>query len=162
MRKIVFIVGQGGSGKTTLVNYFKKHPVDNWLFFDFDKGAEIKPRTKNLSKLRPWVEKQRQFWLKEVRLKKYGEINICLFGVGLFPWKIGFPKDIHFAYLSCDQDSRKERLIKRGDPHIWEAYQKDVREIVKRLDEMGAKRFETGNCSVEESAKTIQDWLLSL
>ncbi len=161
-RKIVFIIGQGGVGKTTLVNYFRKHPVENWLFFDFDKGIKVKPHTKDLSKLKPWVDKQRQYWLKEVYSKKYGDKNIVLFGVGLFPWKVGFPKDISFAYLNCNQKSRKERLIERGDPHIWYAYQKDVQEIVKRLDGYGAKCFETGSCSVEETAKAIRGWLRAL
>lgn len=162
MGKIVFIIGQSGSGKTTLVNYFNEHPIDDWVFFDFDKGAEKKPETKDLAKLQPWVEKQRQFWLKEVRDKKYNDKNIVLFGVGLFPWKVGFPKDIHFAYLSCDQNARKDRLISRGDPHLWRAYQKDVSDIVKKLDECGAKCFETGTCSVEESANNISNWILSL
>lgn len=31
-QKIVFIVSQGGSDKTTLVNYFNKHPVKKGYF----------------------------------------------------------------------------------------------------------------------------------
>ena len=38
MRKIAFIVGQSGSGKTALVNYFNRHPAKHWNFFDFDIG----------------------------------------------------------------------------------------------------------------------------
>lgn len=162
MSKIAFIVGQGGSGKTTLVNYLNNNPVGGWLFFDFDKGDVIKPHTKDLIKLQPWVEAQRNFWLKEVRSPKYKNKNIALFGVGLFPWKVGDPKDISFAYLECNQDSRKDRLIKRGDPHIWEAYQKDITTIVNRLDEYGAKKFDTENNTIEESATQIKNWLENL
>lgn len=162
MRKIAFIVGQGGSGKTTLVNYFKEHPVNGWLFFDFDNGAKVKPHTKDLSLLKPWVEQQRDFWLKEVRSPKYGDKNVALFGVGLFPWKINNPEGIHFAYLSVDQTLRKDRLYKRGDPNLWEAYQKDITSIVERLDELGAKKIENSNRPIEETAEEIKGWLLSL
>lgn len=162
MRKIAFIVGQGGAGKTTLVNYFHEHPVENWLFFDFDEGAKIKPDTKDLEHLGQWVDKQRNYWIKEVRSPKYGSDNICLFGVGMFPWKVGDIDGISFGYLFLDQNLRKDRLIKRGDSHLWEAYQKDVSRIVKRLDEMGAKKFDNSNRPIEETAKEIKDWLEKL
>lgn len=162
MRKIVFIVGQGGSGKTILVNYFHKHPVENWLFFDFDEGAKVKPDTKDLGLLAKWVDKQRNYWMKEVRSLKYGDKNICLFGVGMFPWKVGNTENVSFGYLSLDQDLRKKRLLQRGDPHLWEAYQKDISDIVRRLDEMGAKKIDNSNRPVSETAKEIKDWLKTL
>ena len=163
MRKIVFIVGQGGSGKTTLVSYFQKHLVKNWLFFDFDNGVKVKPHTKNLKLLGEWVDKQRNYWLKEVRSLKYGNKNICLFGVGLFPWKVGdLKKDAYFGYLSLDQDTRKQRLDERGDPHLWAAYQKDISDIVKKLDQAGAKRIDNTNRPIKETAQEIKNWLESL
>lgn len=159
---IVFISGQGGSGKTTLVKYFAEHPIDNWLFFDFDEGAVIKPDTTNMEELAVWVKSQREHWLEEVRLPKYKDKDICLFGVGLFPWKVGHPDDVVYAYLSVDQNLRKDRLIDRGDPHLWEAYQKDIGDIVRRLDEAGAKKFDNSNRPVEETAKEIKEWLENL
>lgn len=156
---IVFISGQGGSGKTTLVKYFKENPVENWLFFDFDEGAVEKPDTTDMEKLAVWVSAQREYWLKEVRNKKYSGKNICLFGVGLFPWKVGYPDDVKYAYLAVDQDLRKDRLISRGDPHLWEAYQKDISDIVRKLDDAGAKRIENSHRPIEETAHEIRDWL---
>ncbi len=159
---IVFISGQGGSGKTTLVKYFENNPVDNWLFFDFDEGAVEKPDTTDMEKLAVWVKAQRENWLKEVRSEKYAGKNICLFGVGLFPWKVGFPDDVKYAYLSVDQNLRKDRLIDRGDPHLYEAYQKDINDIVKRLDEAGAKKFDNSNRPIDQTAEEIKDWLNKL
>jgi dephospho-CoA kinase len=162
MGKIVFISGQGGTGKTTLVKYFEINPIDNWLFFDFDEGAVQKPNTTDMEKLAVWVKSQREHWLKEVRLPKYKDKNICLFGVGLFPWKVGHPDDVIYAYLSVDQNLRKDRLIDRGDPHLYEAYQKDITDIVQKLDEVGAKKFDNSNHPIEETAKEIKGWLESL
>jgi len=159
---IVFIIGQGGTGKTTLVNYFNEHPINNWLFFDFDEGAIKKSDTKDMEELAVWVGRQREYWLKEIRNPKYRDQNICLFGVGLFPWKVGNPNDVKFAYLSVDQNLRKDRLIDRGDPHLWEAYQKDIDEIVKKLDEAGAKKIDNSDRPIEETASEIKDWLEEL
>ena len=66
MRKIVFIIGQGGTGKTTLVQYFKNHPIKDWVFLDFDEGAITKPDTTDMDKLSIWVKEQREQWLKDV------------------------------------------------------------------------------------------------
>ena len=107
-------------------------------------------------------QQTKEFWLKELQLEKYQNINIVLFGVGLFPWQIDFPEDIHFAYLKCDQSARKERLFDRGGSHLWDTHKKDVQDVANRLDNMGAKCFETGNCSVEESADNIKKWILTL
>lgn len=162
MKKIVFIVGQGGSGKTTLVNYFRNHPVNDWVFFDFDNGAIKKPDSKDSVKLKKWAEKQREHWIEDLKSEKYQNQNIVLFGINLFPWKVGSSKNIHFAYLVCGQESRKDRLEKRGDRHLWDQHHKDVSDIVCKLNEYGAKPLETGSCSVEESAQNIKNWLLSL
>lgn len=161
-RKIAFITGQGGAGKTTLVRYFEKHPVKNWYIFDFDEGAVNKPDTKHLNILSGWVDKQREYWIKEVLSPKYGNKNICVFNVGLFPWKVGDIKNVSFAYLSLNQEERKRRLINRGDPHLWEAYNKDVSNIVKRLDEAGAVKFDCDNKTTDEIADEIKNWLISL
>jgi hypothetical protein len=131
-------------------------------FFDFDKGMVEKPHTIDLEILAPWVSKQRKYWLKEVRNPKYCDKNICLFGVGLFPWKVGDPDDIAFAYISLDQDERKKHLNERGDPHIWHAYNKDIREIVKKLDDGGVKKFDYNNKTVEQMAAEIRTWLESI
>ena len=101
----------------------------------------------------------REHWLKEVRSPKYEDKNICLFGVGLFPWKVGFPDDVIYAYLSVDQNLRKDRLIDRGDPHLYQAYQKDITEIVRKLDEAGAKKIDNSNRPIEQTAREIKDWL---
>lgn len=162
INKIAFIIGQSGSGKTTLVDYFEKNQVEGWIFFDFDKGAIPKPEKDDIETLAPWVKAQREYWLKEVRNEKYKNQNVCLMGVGLFPWKVGEPDDISFAYLTCNQEARKKRLINRGDPHLFEAYQKDITEIEKRLDDARAKKFDNSNCTVEQNADDVKNWLLSL
>lgn len=160
MRKIVFIAGQGGAGKTTLVNYFQKNPIKGWLFFDFDEGKCKKPQ--DLSKIKEWIKKQREFWLKEVFEEKYGKNNIVVFGVGLFSWELNLPNNVYFAYLSCEPEIRRKRLITRGTPDMWEPNKPSIDEKVKRLNQEGAKRFDTSSCSIEETVKEIKEWLTTI
>ena len=60
------------------------------------------------------------------------------------------------------RSTRRDRLIERGDPHLFEAYQKNITEIECKLDEAGAKKFDNSNRPVEETAEEIEDWLRSL
>lgn len=149
-------------GKSTLVRYFNENPIKDWTCLDFDEGGMQKPETKDLGVLGKWVNIQRDFWLNEVLSDKYANKNVVLFGVGLFPWKVTSPERFSFAYIYVDQDIRKERLISRGDQHLWEAYQKDIRDIVERLNEAGITRFDNSNRVLEETANEIENWLNSL
>ncbi len=109
---IVFISGLGGSGKSTLVAYFTKHPMQNWKYYDFDKGKYKIPHS--LSKHHGWREKQTDYWLCVACANSKRNINTLVFGMCLYPKQILIrkPKEIekkhiHFAYLYCSPSIRK-------------------------------------------------------
>ena len=108
--KLIFINGLGGTGKTAVVNYFKKNPLKGWLFFDFDQGKYPIPNEKIA--IKEWRKKQHIWFLEEcLRIQSIDIINICIMGVSLFPWDVRvleekgeiINKNIsQYAYLYCN------------------------------------------------------------
>ena len=171
--KLVFINGQSGTGKTTLVRWFEDHPVAGWLFLDFDDGKFVSPKELGTERQRQWKIDQHNWFLEEVaRIHREQGLNVCVLGGSLFSWKAQnlpaaslVPKEnIHYGFLVADPAVRCERLAERGDDHLFEpdpARQQQFVELAERNEREGAKRFDT-NQSVEAVANDIREWLESL
>lgn len=162
---IVFISGLGGTGKTSLVTYFKKHPMPHWKYYDFDKGKYKAPR--DPSKHHAWRIKQNDYWLTVALANSKKNINSLIFGMCLYPKQIlkRKPKEIarkqlHFAYLYCQPQIRKERLIKRGNSDHWRGYRFpwhiEFHAVMKKDCE---KKFDTTKITLPQTAQKIKRWL---
>lgn len=86
-KKVIFISGLGGTGKSTIFHYFLEHPIPHFSFFDFDHGKfRVPPYSENHL---AWRTKQNKWWLK-VANKEYdvkGNIPVIV-GQCLYPSQI--------------------------------------------------------------------------
>jgi len=168
MAEIFLVNGEGGVGKTTLVEYFLKHPLKDVVFFDFDKGKYELPKESSLWK--EWKDKQQRWWLTFFKeyVVKHPERHIVLCGVVAFPWKLELMDEykelenahFHFAFLTCSDEERKRRLEERGDGHLWKPKAENILEIEERMRGLGAREIETSIKTVEEVAKDVSSWIL--
>lgn len=164
---MVFISGLSGTGKSTIVEYFKTNPVDNWRFYDYDKGKF--PVPDNESKHLEWRKKQSEAWLQKAVKNAKDDINTCVLGMALYPKNTYelpsaklFNSDIHFALIDCSDDERKKRLFDRGTSHHWQGEKDFYAEFRKVNAEHRGKTFDTTNKTVEATAKEVKEWLESL
>ena len=164
---ISLITGLPGSGKTTIANQFQNKPLDGWQSFDFDKGKYKIPPTDNTE-----VQyKQLVWWLeKAANLYRTDGTKSVIFGF----W--GFPENLERAiteagveveavkigYLYADIYALKSRKIVRGEKQLYDGELTGWKKaFIEALDEIGARRFDTTNATVEETYKEVKDWLRS-
>lgn len=166
---IVFISGLGGVGKTTLVDYFTQHPLEGWIFYDFDKGKYEIPNDQKDHL--DWRKKQTDYWL-EVALNHGLNDNLqtVIMGLSLYPEKTfelsnadKFKKNnIHFALINAQDEERKRRLIERGTPHHYQGIKEWYDEFFKKMRESGDCEFDTTNKTKEETAQEIKQYLMEI
>lgn len=165
MGNVFFINGQGGSGKTSQVRYFEKQPIKDVDFFDFDEGLYSVPA--DTTKLKQWKENQQRWWFTFINTYKtsHPDRHVVLCGVVAFPWKIidygiGYP--IHHAFLTTRDSIRKQRLIDRGDEHLWTPKTIQILEIEGKMRDYGAYEVDTSETSIQETSLRISKWITSL
>lgn len=167
-KKIVFISGLGGTGKSTIVDYFLQHPIDNFTFFDFDKG-KYKAPLYDENHLE-WRKKQTEWWLDVASESITTKNNIAVIvGLSLYPSQIlqlpnsaVFGKEnIYFGHLTCNASIRKDRLHDRGDSHHWQGHKQWYDEFFEEMNRINAFEIDTSHSIIEETAKTIQNWLIN-
>lgn len=171
-KHIFFINGQGGTGKTSLVEYFLKHPIKNWLFFDYDHGAIKAPKdAQDKEAWKLYKTAQTSWWIEVANAHTLvQDMNLAILGAFQFPWKIeeleAFPllKDtpIHHAFLYCKDEERKRRLEQRGDGHLWTAHSGSDEELLKKIEQYGSKKFDTSLQTIPEVAEDIRNFLHTL
>ncbi|OGZ60733.1 MAG: hypothetical protein A2919_01085 [Candidatus Spechtbacteria bacterium RIFCSPLOWO2_01_FULL_43_12] len=165
-KKVAFISGLGGTGKTAVYYYFLENPVKTITFYDFDKGKYKSP-PHNEDHLK-WRANQNNWWL-EVANKEYevkGNITVVL-GLCLYPRQIPqLPNAKYFeqnsflfGHLTCDHEVRKERLFGRGNPDHWEGVKPWYEEFFQEMKGENVFEIDTTNSSVEEVALKIKDWI---
>jgi len=164
--KRAIVVGQGGTGKTALVRYFKAHPILNWECVDFDDGHRLRPDASDGEALRTWFTEGREFWKTQLSSEAYAGQNVLLFGSGILPWRdMGALADVPYGYLVLSESERAKRLEDRGDAGLARIFTKsspEMREIAERLDALGARRFVADGKKVEDLAQEIAMWVRSL
>jgi len=167
MSNLVFISGLSGTGKSTIVEHFNKHPMNGWLFYDYDKGKYSVPDDE--SEHLDWRKKQSEYWLQLAKENAKNNTNTCVLGFALYPKNTYelpsakfFGNNIHFALIDCSDEERKKRLFGRGTPHHWQGEKDFYAEFRKVNFEHRGKVFDTTNKTVEETAKEIKKWLEGL
>lgn len=169
IKKVAFISGLGGTGKTAVYFNFLENPIKGFTFFDFDKG-KLKSPPHNEDHLK-WRTDQNNWWL-EVAHKEYetkGNVSIIL-GLCLYPRQIPnlpnaqyFEKEnFLFGHLICDHEVRKERLFGRGNPDHREGVKPWYEEFFKEMKREDVHEIDTTSSSVEEVALRIKNWITKI
>lgn len=169
---LLFINGEGGTGKTSLVEYFLLHPLKGWLFFDYDHGAMKAPKDpEDREAWKAYKTAQTSWWIQvAAQMMSVHEMNVAILGAFQFPWKIeeleaiAEVKDAHIrhAFLYCNDDERKRRLKQRGDSHLLDAHSGSNQELIKKVEDYGSKKFDTSFKTITEISKDIKNFLLTL
>ncbi len=165
---IIFISGLSGTGKSSLVSYFKKNSLTGWEFFDFDKGLEPVPHDE--SEHFAWRKRQTDYWLSLAERNGKKNINTVIIGLGLYPRdtkELEGARDIdlatiRYAYITCSPQERKRRLLAQGADHRWRENNPWHDEFLSVMKNECEKEFDTSDKSIEQVAVEIIEWLESL
>jgi deoxyadenosine/deoxycytidine kinase len=169
IKKVIFISGLGGTGKSTMVYHFLENPIYSFTFFDFDKG-KLKAPPYNESHLE-WRKQQTKWWLRVANKEFDIKNNITvIIGLCLYPRQIielpeakFFGKDnIHFAHLISEHSDRKDRLYNRGDSHHCQGHKPWYDEFFEEMSAVKSFEINTSSLNINDTAKTIQDWLVTI
>lgn len=167
MQKPLFVLinGLGGVGKTTTMKALIKNPPKNWVFFDFDDGKFQPVGGKS------WRQAQHNWWIELAsKLHKKQNINVCILGVGVFPWQardlpsydLLAESQYVYAVLTCTEKTRKQRLEKRGSSFVSKCDKSKFKNILEKMLDYNVKEFSTENSSPDEIAHKIKKWLNKL
>lgn len=125
MKKLIFILGASGSGKTTSVRNIQAKYPDRYYFAYFDQ-PEV-PSTEEVQKKygnwENWGIQRTSDWIKKIR-SEYIENRDTIFDIHTNPVNItNFCKEfgiINYTVilLDCSDEERKKRLTQRGQPHL--------------------------------------------
>jgi hypothetical protein len=125
MKKLIFILGASGSGKTTNVkNIETKHPDKyHFAYFDQPKVPSVEEVQEKYGGWENWGIERTNDWVKKIR-ESYIENKVTIFDVHTKPENIenacrdfGITNYI-VILLDCSDDERKKRLTERGQPHL--------------------------------------------
>jgi dephospho-CoA kinase len=125
MKKLIFILGSSGSGKTTNVKNIESKYPNKYYFAYFDQ-----PRVPSVEEVQEkhggwenWGIERTNEWIKKIK-ESYIKNKITIFDVHTKPENIeNACKDFGITnyvviLLDCSDDERKKRLIKRGQHHL--------------------------------------------
>lgn len=158
--KLAFLTGLSGTGKSTLVRFFRGNPISGWGVFDFDEAGE--PVPKNRSEHHAWRMRQTQWWLSQDFNKDTVIIGLSLYPSALLMLPEAKDRSIHFGLLNVSHEVRKERIHERGTPDAWQGVQDWYSEFFEELKRIQAKEFDTEINSAEQTAQEVRAWLQSL
>ena len=161
MKKIIFISGLSGTGKSTLKKYFDKNPIEGYRVYDFDMGKYGCPEDEKDHL--EWRRKQTEHWLEVSAENLKLNIGTIIFGLALYPEfiheiaeKYGIDQSvIRFGVLTCDSGERKQRLFGRGTPHHWKGEKEWYEEFHRKQAEIGALEINTSRLKLHEAAREI-------
>lgn len=125
MKKLIFILGASGSGKTTNVkNIETKYPDKyHFAYFDQPKVPSVEEVQEKYGGWENWGIERTNEWVKKIK-ENYIENRVTIFDVHTKPENIeNACKDFDITdyvviLLDCLDDERKKRLIERGQPHL--------------------------------------------
>lgn len=125
MKKLIFILGASGSGKTTVVKKLEDKYPNEYYFAYFDQ-----PRVPSQEEVKEkygdwfaWGIERTNEWVKKIK-DNYIQTRVTIFDVHTQPANIDNAckefgiNDYSVILLDCSDDERKKRLTERGQPHL--------------------------------------------
>ena len=165
-KKIYFITGASGVGKTTLVSELsKKYKNKTWSFLHFDQSGVplLAEMSKEFGSPSNWQKAKAFEWINKL-VHNYPNERIFFEGqVNLEFIRRGFEKENFKNYviilLDCSEDVMAKRLVRdRNQPELFNA---DMRIWLKFLrnqaKEFGAFRIDTSELSKSELVSVFED-----
>jgi len=124
MKKIIFVLGASGSGKTTTVEYIESENPDKYFFayFDQPKVPSEEEIEKQYGNWENWGIQRTNEWLDKIKNKNKDRVTI--FDIQTKPENIENAckkfeiTDYAIIILDCSNEERKKRLIERGQPNL--------------------------------------------
>lgn len=127
MKKIYFITGASGVGKTSLVSSLKEKYINknDWLFIYFDSDIPTqKEMIEKFGSIENWQKEKTYEWIKKM-VRKYEDKQVIIFEgqVNLQFIKDGFAQNNFSNYeiilIDCNENVMAKRLLKyRNQPEL--------------------------------------------
>jgi dephospho-CoA kinase len=164
MKKLIFILGASGSGKTTVVKKIEEKDSDKYHFgyFDQPKVPSQEEVTEKYGDWFAWGIARTNEWVKKIK-EEYIKNRVTIFDVQTQPVNIDNAckefgiDDYAVILLDCSDDERKKRLTERGQPHLineslltWAQFLRD--EAIKRNYIV----INNTDLTLEESLKSVE------
>ena len=165
MKKVRFITGLWGTGKSSIVEYLNTKSFSNYVFIDFDfGGGHIPPTDRTLHK--EWRIRQTKYWLKYGYSITEENKTAIICGMSLYPSQLlelsqakkFDPADIAFAHLTCSDTVRRKRLSQRGDEHIFE-FKPWYNDWRSDLLKHNSYEIDTSSLTIEQVSAKVIKWL---
>lgn len=125
MKKIFFIIGASGSGKTTIVKEIERMMLPNFktIYFDTIGVPSVEEMIQNYGGPEEWQKVKTIEWIKQIKHKFLASTNIVFDGqtrpsfieegclsIGIINYKV--------ILLDCSDEERKRRLFARGQEEL--------------------------------------------
>ena len=125
MKKLFFILGASGSGKTTNVKRIEiKYPDKyHFCYFDWPRVPSLDEVKEKYGNWEAWGIKRTNEWIKRIK-ENYIENKVTIFDVHTQPINIENAckefgiTDFVVILLDCSDSERKKRLTERGQPKL--------------------------------------------
>jgi len=170
MKKIIFITGASGVGKTTILKKLKEKNLNaNWLFLHFDLAGV--PSTENMIKEfgspEKWQKAMTFKWIddlvnnhqdKEIVILE-GQVNFDFIKDGFFKHEF---KNYKIVHIDCSKDVMMERLKnERNQPELATEDMKNwLKFLKKQAEEAEVDIIDTSSISAEKSVEKFERILL--
>jgi len=165
MKKLIFILGASGSGKTSNVKNIESKNSDKYFFAYFDQQGvpsekEVIERYGDwekwgIQRINEWINKIKEDYIEnrvtifDVQNKPENIENVCKeFGISNY----------NVILLDCSDNERKSRLMQRNQPHlindslfIWAQFLRDEASL------KGYTIIDNTDLSMEEGFKKIEE-----
>ena len=170
MKKIFFITGASGVGKTTFVSILKEKykKNKNWLFLHFDSIfiPSVEMMVEEFGSVENWQKEKTDEWINKM-VYAYPDKEVIIFegSVNLQFIKDGFSKNNFSNYkiilLDCEEKIMEQRLVQhRNQPELWNENMKNWLQYIRsQAQQLDVPIIDTSHYKKEELGKIFEEIL---
>lgn len=170
MKKIFFIIGASGSGKTTVVNAIKKMRLPDFstLYFDSIGVPSVEEMTMHYGGPEEWQKIKTVEWIQQIKEKFLCSTNVIFDGQTRpsFIEEVCMSEEIttyNVILLDCSDEERRRRLFDRGQKELadenmmnWAKY------LRKECEQRGYRIIDNTQLNEEETTSQLLECLKTL